>query len=203
MGTADAKVFFLILLTALLSAGTGLRGADDGTGTSASLTNFALPEYSGKDNRLQFILYGEKAKNLGALIYLTNPKIDLVNDNVTNINEVVSLADEIPYPLTLPAADVVKYWSGKKHCRALFFSQDAEYDKNTKLFKSDTPVFFRSREIAVNGVGFDADYERKFVHIRSKVRMVIYPDVRKKSGIPSKNVEKSKQKSSKTGGNIK
>ncbi len=203
MGTADAKVFLLILLTALLSAGTGLRGADDGTGTSASLTNFALPEYSGKDNRLQFILYGEKAKNLGALIYLTNPKIDLVNDNVKNINEVVSLADETPYPLTLPAADVVKYWSGKRHCRALFFSQDAEYDKNTKLFRSDTPVFFRSREIAINGVGFDADYERQFVHIRSKVRMVIYPDMRKKSGLPSKNAENSKQENSKTGGNIK
>lgn len=202
MGTADAKVFLLILLSALLSAGTGLR-ADDGTGSSASLTNFALPEYSGKDNRLQFILYGEKAKNLGALIYLTNPKIDLVNDDVKNINEVVSLADEIPYPLAMPGKEVAAYWIGKPHCRALFFSQEAEYDKNTRMFRSDSPVFFRSREIAINGVGFDVDYDRKYVHIRSKVRMVIYPEMRNKSGIPSEKAEKTKQENSKSGGNIR
>ena len=203
MGTADAKVFFLILLlSALMSAGTGLR-ADDGTGSSASLSNFALPEYSSKDNRLQFILYGEKASNLGAQVHLTNPKVDLVNDNVKNINDVISLADETPYPLTFPADKVAAYWAGKPHCRALFFSQDAEYDKNTRLLKSDSPVYFRSREIAVNGVGFDADYSRKFVHIRSKVRMVIYPDMRKKSGIPSKSAGESGNKLPKTGESIK
>ncbi|OQA86678.1 MAG: hypothetical protein BWY31_01222 [Lentisphaerae bacterium ADurb.Bin242] len=202
MGTAHAKIFFLILLSAVLSAGTGLR-ADDGTGSSASLTNFALPEYSGKDNRLQFILYGEKASNLGTQVYLTNPKIDLVNDNVKDINEVISLADETPYPLTLPADKVAEYWVGKSHCRALFFSQDAEYDKNTRLLKSDSPVYFRSREIAVNGVGFDADYNRKFIHIRNKVRMVIYPDMRKRSGIPSRNAGESKPELPKPGGNIK
>lgn len=203
MGTVDAKVFFLILpVFAALLTGVFLK-ADDGTGSSASLTNFALPEYSGKDNRLQFILYGEKASNLGTQVYLTNPKIDLVNDNVKDINEVTSLADETPYPLTLPADKVVEYWAGKTHCRALFFSQDAEYDKNTRLLKSDSPVYFRSREIAVNGVGFDADYNRKFIHIRNKVRMVIYPDMRKRSGIPSRNAGESKQELPKPGGNIK
>ena len=203
MGTADAKVFFLILVLAALPTGAFLNAGDDGTGSSASLSNFALPEYNIKDNSLQFILYGEKASNLGTQIYLTNPKIDLVNDNVKDINDVVSLADTTPYPLTLPAREVAAFWSGKPHCRALFFSLDAEYDKITRMLKSDSPVYFRSREIAINGVGFDADYSRKFIHIRSKVRMVIYPEMKKKSGLSPQDTGKSKNELPKTGGSIK
>ena len=51
---------------------------------------------------------------------------------------------------------------------------------NTKVLRGDTPAFFRSREMDIDGVGFDADYENKLIHIRSKVRMVIRPEYRQR-----------------------
>ena len=171
----------LILLTGCL--GTVSLFADDASGTAASLSNFALPEYSKSSGRLQFILYGEKATNLGAMIMLVKPKIDIVKDDMKNIRDIVSLADAEPYPLTFTPQQVMDYWKDKQHSQSLIFSDDAEYDKNLRMLRSDAPVHFRSREISVDGVGFDADQDRRFIHIRSKVRMVIYPEMRKYSGM--------------------
>ena len=181
MGRFNGTIFFLI--AAGLSAFTVLlpdqAAAADDTGAAVSLTNFALPEYRKKDNRLQFIIYGDRATNLGAFINLENPLMDIINENIGNINEVVPLGGVKLYPLHTPSAEVKKFWADKKHSRALIFSTAAEYNKNTKVLRGDTPAFFRSREMDIDGVGFDADYENKLIHIRSNVRMVIRPEYRR------------------------
>ena len=106
------------------------RAADDMSGSAASLKNFALPEYQKEDGRLQFILYGENARNLGALVFLVRPKIDIVQNDITNIQKVVSLAAVTPYPLTWTAGQVRDFWKDKVHSQALIFADEAEYDKN-------------------------------------------------------------------------
>ena len=169
------------------------HGADDMSGSAASMKNFALPEYSKDDGRLQFILYGENARNLGALVFLAHPKIDIVRNDITNIQKVVSLASVTPYPLTWTAGQVRDFWKDKGHSQGVIFADDAEYDKNLKLLRGDSQVYFRSREISVNGVGFDADQERKFIHVRSKVRVVIYPEARRKSGVRSSSHANTKE----------
>ena len=50
------KIFWIVLL--ILSPRIMLFSADDMSGSAASLKNFALPEYSRDNGRLQFILYG-------------------------------------------------------------------------------------------------------------------------------------------------
>ena len=75
MGFIDGKILRLTFLTAVFLPAflpvlpMDLSAADD-TGASVALSDFALPEYRKKDNRLQFILYGDKATNLGAFINL-------------------------------------------------------------------------------------------------------------------------------------
>ena len=119
------------------------------------------------------------------MVFLINPKIDIVRNDITNIRSIVSLAAVQPYPLTWTAGQVADFWNRIPHSQALIFSDDAEYDKNLRLLRGDSPVHYRSREMSVDGVGFDADQDRKFVHVRSKVKVVIYPEARKKSGIRS------------------
>ena len=179
MGKFAGTVFWL----ALLIAGIVTYADDDMSGSAATMKNFALPEYSKDNGRLQFILYGDSARNLGALIFLEKPKIDIVKNDVGNIHQVVSFASLQPYPLTWTAGQVADFWKGKGHSQAVIFSDSAEYDKNLRMLRGDTPVYYRSPEISVDGVGFDADQDRKFVHVRSKVKIVIYPAARKRSGV--------------------
>ena len=177
------KIARTVFWIVLLSVGTVCFAQDDLSGTSASMKNFALPEYSKDNGRLQFILYGESARNLGSLVYLVRPKVDIMKNDVTNIRSIVSLASLEPYPLTWTAGQVADFWKDKTHSQAVIFSDSAEYDKNLRMLRGDSPVHFRSPEFSVDGVGFDADQDHKFVHVRSKVKVVIYPAARKHSGL--------------------
>ena len=174
-----------------------LHAQNDMSGSAATMQNFALPEYSKDNGRLQFILYGEKARNLGALVYLEQPKIDIVKNDVSNIHDIVSFAGLKPYPLTWTAGQVTDFWKDKGHSQAVIFADSAEYDKNLRLLRGDSPVHYRSPEISVDGVGFDADQDRKFVHIRSKVKIVIYPAARKRSGVRRNSADDKSKKEKK------
>ena len=191
MGKVAGKIFWIVLL--ILGSRVTVFSADDMSGSAASLKNFALPEYSRENGRLQFILYGESARNLGARVFLTNPKIDIVKNDIIDIHSIISLATVQPYPLAWTASQVADFWKNVHHSQALIFSDDAEYDKNLKMLRGDSPVHFRSREMSVDGVGFDADQERRFIHVRSKVKVVIYQEARKKSGIRSNSTDHGKE----------
>ena len=182
-------VFWIVLL----SAGTACLAQDDMSGTSASMKNFALPEYSKDNGRLQFILYGESARNLGAQVFLVRPKVDIMKNDITNIQSIVSFASLEPYPLTWTSGQVTDFWKEKRHSQAVLFADSAEYDKNLRMLRGDSPVHYRSPEISVDGVGFDADQDRKFVHIRSKVKVVIYPAARKHSGFRRGSKDNTKE----------
>ena len=111
------KIFWIVLLT--VCGVLSVSAADDMSGSAASLKNFALPEYSKSTGRLQFILYGETARNLGALVFLVKPKIDIVKNDIVNIQSIVSLASVQPYPLNWTAGQVRDFWKDKKHSEAI------------------------------------------------------------------------------------
>lgn len=186
MGRTYAAVFWLIVLMAV-----PVFADTSNSGSAAEFTDFALPEFNRKSGQLEYILYGKKATNLGANVTLIKAIVDLVRKDVGNINNIISLANTKPYPLHTKQKDVRKFWKNKQHSQALIFSDHAVYDKNLRMLKSDTPVYLRSPELAIDGVGFDADQERKFIHVRQKVRIVLYSDTRRKN-MSRNNTKKEK-----------
>lgn len=182
MGKTYGKIF---LLNVLCFGALVLHGSED-SGSAAELRDFSLPGFSRKSGKLEYILYGERAFNLGGTVTLKNPTVDMIRRDVRDINQIKSLAGVRPYALMTPYKEVEKFWKDKKHSEALIFSQKAVYDKNLKILRGDDKVYFRTPELSVDGIGFDADHERKFVHIRQKVRIVLYQSARKKGpGITS------------------
>lgn len=189
-GGKTGKIFFLFLLFLPLLP----LMAQQGTGAHAAIRGFALPEYRKKDNRLQFILYGEKAVNLGAMVELENLTLDIVRDNVKNIQDVIPL-NEVPlYPLSTPLEKVEEFWRSKKHCHALIRTGQARYDKNAKVIRGEGPIHFRSRQIDIKGIGFDAFYKTRLIHIRSGVKVILRPFWREESADNTiKNPTKNKK----------
>ncbi len=197
MGFLVGKIFRSLSIAAplLFCAGASLF-AQTGTGTSASISDFALPEYRKDGSRLQFILYGKKASNLGAFIHLTEPVLDLVKDDLEDISQLKTFkgADLYPMPdfdqleklspeaklehLRKHGSAAAAFWKNYPHCQVLISSGEAVYDKNAKNLRGDGKAFLRSREMDIQGVGFDADYERRIIHLRSKVKVIIRPEVR-------------------------
>jgi len=179
MGFSDAKIFRFLTVAVLCVSGAVLSA--QGTGTSATMENFALPEYRNGGKKLQFILYGKKAENLGAFISLTNPVLDIVRNDIKSISEVKPILNQPLYQFGASPKEVRDFWKKYPHSQTFITSENAVYDKNTKMLRSDAVTVLRSREMDIQGVGFDAEYERKFVHIRSKVKVIIRPETREKA----------------------
>lgn len=167
-----------MLLCIFCFSGSILYGQD--VGMKATLENFVLPEYKNNGKKLQFILYGKKAENLGAFIYLTNPILDIVKNNITNIMEVKPILNQPMYPFGAPEEEIRKFWKKYPHSHAFITSSSARYDKNTNILRGDCEAILRSREMDIKGTGFDAEQKRKFIHIRKNVTVIIRIAARRK-----------------------
>ena len=179
-----------MILVSFLSAvvsGSVLRAADDNRGMRAAVRDYILPQYRGHDGHLQFVVFGDEAMNRGAQVFLDRAKIDVLPNSVQTLDRANIYLPHTgqrvpdPYPISAPWSVRSTYWSYPKQgtVRAWIYSSKAVYDKSTRILRSDDPVMFRSRELDADGVGFDAYHEKKFIHIRSKVKVYIRPEVRR------------------------
>ena len=64
-----------------------------------------------------------------------------------------------------------------KKVKGTVTSPTAVYDRATKIVKGDEEVHLRSPEMDADGVGFDSDYEKQIIHIRSKVKVTLKGDL--------------------------
>lgn len=182
MGLRSRKIhaLSLLFLLAAICAGTAafLHAQDISSGSYTVLKRYIYPRYNG-DNEIQYLVYGATAVNKGSLIYLTTPMIDIVDGSYTSIRQIDTIDAKDPYPTPYKLGSEGKilhrFWTSShhKHSQAWIFADKATFDKSTNILTSDDPAHFRSRQLDADGVGFDAFNDRKFIHIRSNVRVVL------------------------------
>ncbi|MBP5585204.1 MAG: hypothetical protein J6Y92_02485 [Lentisphaeria bacterium] len=180
MGLRTRKIHALSLLLLLAAFGTGalLLAQDLSSGSYTVLKRYVYPRYNGK-NEIEYLVYGKTAVNKGSLINLTSPMIDLVDGSYTSIRQIDTIkASELypePYQLGSKLRTIQRFWTSShhRHSQAWIFADEAVFDKSTNVLTSDDAAHFRSRQLDADGVGFDADNDRKFIHIRSNVRVVL------------------------------
>jgi len=181
MGLRARKIHalsLLFILAAVLCSGVILLAQDISSGSYTVLKRYIYPRYNG-DGEIQYLVYGATAVNKGSLIYLTMPMIDLVDGSYTSIRQIDTVDSKDPYPapykLGSEGSVLRRFWTSThhKHSQAWIFAEKATFDKSTNILTSDDPAHFRSRQLDADGVGFDAFNDRKFIHIRSNVRVVL------------------------------
>ncbi len=181
MGLRARKIHalsLLLLLAAIFCAGTVLHAQDLSSGSYTVLKRYIFPRYNG-DSEIEYLIYGATAVNKGSLIYLTMPMIDIVDGSYTSIRQIdtIDAKDPYPTPYKLGAEKKIlrRFWTSThhRHSQAWIFADKATFDKSTNILTSDDTAHFRSRQLDADGVGFDAFNDRKFIHIRSNVRVVL------------------------------
>ncbi len=181
MGLRARKIYalsLLLLLAAAFGSGAFLLAQDLSSGSYTVLKRYMYPRYNG-NNEIEYLVYGKTAVNKGSLINLTSPMIDLVDGSYTSIRQIDTIkASELypePYQLGSKLKTIQRFWTSShhKHSQAWIFADEAVFDKSTNFLTSDDAAHFRSRQLDADGIGFDADNDRKFIHIRSNVRVVL------------------------------
>ena len=182
MGLRSRKIHALSLVLLFLAvfalAEPVLCAQELTAGSYTVLKRYIFPRY-GRRSEIQYLVYGDTAVNKGSLIYLTLPMIDIVDGSYTSLRQldIVDAKDVYPKPYDLGSELSVlrAFWahSHHRHSQAWIFADKATFDKSTNILTSDDVAHFRSRQLDADGVGFDAFNDRKFIHIRSNVRVVL------------------------------
>jgi len=181
MGLRARKIHalsLLLLVAAVFLSGKCLHAQDISSGSYTILKRYIYPRYGG-NSEIQYLVYGATAVNKGSLIYLTSPMIDIVDGSYTSIRQIdtIDAKDPYPVPYKLGSDDKIlrRFWTSAhhRHSQAWIFAEKATFDKSTNILTSDDTAHFRSRQLDADGDGFDAFNDRKFIHIRSNVRVVL------------------------------
>ncbi len=174
MGFINGKILGLSFLTAVCLCGLFREAAAQDSGASATLNNFVLPYYHERTGKLQFVLYGVKATNMGNLIEMEDVLIDMVQPTIKDINDVDNYQELKLYKMTTDYSVSQEFWKNKKHTDAFISSPASVFDKTIKTVKGDGPIHFRSPLMDIDGVGFDADFKTRVVNVRSRAKVVLW-----------------------------
>jgi hypothetical protein len=60
-----------------------------------------------------------------------------------------------------------------KNVTSVVTTPEAFYNRTTEKIKGDKPIHYQSLTAIIDGVGFDSDLKKKFLHIRRNVKMLI------------------------------
>ena len=82
MGSAASTLFARLLTLILFLLPLLCLYGQSGSKVQAGVKNYVLPQYREKDGRLQYIIYGDRAENSGALMYLDGAKIELMESMI-------------------------------------------------------------------------------------------------------------------------
>jgi len=110
---------------------------------------------------------------------VTNIKVPIYQEG-RDIPFLLLLGDKArPVGVRLEMRGVVIQWLGDsvEDIRGTVATPIAVYDKSTNTVSGNKKITYRSKEIDVDGIGFDVDNEKKILHIRSNVKVVIKGDL--------------------------
>lgn len=164
------KTIVTMIVIALLSlAGWGASGGlDDLRGLT--LAHAKLPVYNRKT--LQIMVFCNEVEQQGKRMAGRDAVLDLIrrDADVDSIRDGWGLE---PYPLDAKLPELLKFWSVRLYSDGVILTSRAEVDQDTRMAYGDEPVFFRSPLLDLNGIGFEADFDRRTVLVKEDVNIVL------------------------------
>ncbi len=158
----------LCALAALLATFASGNSINELRGLKTKESRF--PVYN-KD-RLQLMIYSTETERQGEVIATVSPIMDIIGKNA-DVDDIDTSAKTVIYPLGAPFVDVLAFWAKRLYSDGVVSSHTADIDQEHQLAAGGEAVFFRSPLLDINGVGFDADYGKRKLKVRSDVDIVL------------------------------
>ncbi len=134
------------------------------------LSGLKLPLYN-KQN-LQMMVFCTEAERPGRLIVGYDVVIDLIRRGA-DVDSIRNCWGLKAYPLDAKLPEVFAFWSERPYSDGVILTSLANVDQETRTADGDEPVFFRSPLLDLNGIGFEADFDKRTVLVREDVKIVV------------------------------
>jgi len=158
----------------LLAAASHAHGAQDprlDILRSLQLNNSKIPILN--QGKLQMVIFSEKAERRGSMIVGFDTVLALIHKGA----DADAIRDDWnikPYRLGAPLPTVLDFWRKRiVYCDGIMQTPESEIDVNGQRASGSRDVHFRSPLLDLDGVGFDADFNRGIISINSRVRIIL------------------------------
>ena len=135
------------------------------------LNNAKIPVLN--QGRLQMVIFSSKAERRGEMMI----GFDTVLAIIRNGADADSIRDDwglVSYALGAPLRQVLDFWKIRmKYCEGIMHTPEAEIDNAGRRASGNRDVHFRSPMLDLDGVGFEADFDRRTISVNSQVRIVL------------------------------
>lgn len=182
-----AKAVLPILL--LLTAPAVLRARNDLSDLRGlALTNAKIPIYN-RGGKPQMMIFVTRAERRGRVISGMTTVLDFIRPtaSVDDIGDAWKLR---PYPLGAPFKEIFDFWLPRlKYSEAVVTTARADIDQETHKASGSDRIFLRSPLLDLNGIGFEADFDRREIRVNSEIEVVVRTagsDPRKLESLKSK-----------------
>ena len=162
--------FFLPIL--ILSAGVCFFAAGDDKDTlkGLELEQAKLPIFN-KD-RLQLVAFSNRARQQGDIMTGTGTVLDIIRRDADG-DSLKDGWDLKIYPLGAPLTDIVNFWAPRLYSEGVVKTASMDINQKVRTATGDQKVYFRSTALDLDGVGFDCDFKRRTIFVRSNVQVVL------------------------------
>ncbi len=150
-----------------------IANSADKTNMTGVSEGFYYPVYNSKTNKLQFIIYGDKAESFGTFNNLTGVLLDYVKKDLKNVSDVTQYHNLKVYSITENVDNIAQFWKNKLHTQTLIETPSADYNISSGLIKGKEDVFVRSPEMDIDGVGFNVSSSEQVLHILKDVNITM------------------------------
>ena len=161
----SALLFFVVF--------AGMAASKDISDLRGLVLNHAkIPIYDSKQ-QLQVMAFVDRAVPEGKLIVGKNTVLEIIkkDTNVDHINDAWQLKY---YGLDAKLPEVVKFWAPRlTYSSGVFITQQANIDQKNRRVFGTAPVYFRSPEIDLDGLGFDSNFKNRTIQVNNDVNVVL------------------------------
>lgn len=136
------------------------------------LNNAKIPIYDTKQN-LQMMVFVDRAVREGKVLVGKNTVLEMIRkgSNVDSINDSWQLKY---YALDSTLKSVVNFWLARaSYSDGVIITSQANIDQESNRAFGNTPVYFRSPMIDLDGIGFDVNFKKRTIQVNSDVNVVL------------------------------
>jgi len=136
-----------------------------------SVANAKIPIYN--KTRLQMIFFADGAERGDSGIVGRNAVMEIIR-RVADPDTIADGWGTKPYSLSATLPEVLNFWRKRiRYSEGVILGDRCTIDQNGRRASGSSPVFFRSPMLDLNGIGFEADFERRTVLVTSDVHVVL------------------------------
>ena len=145
-----------------------------------SLKNAKIPIFN--RSHLQMMIFSGEAERRGETMISLNTVLEIIRRGA-NADDITDGWGIKPYRLDAKLPEVLDFWRKRiAYCEGVITTSECEIDQIGHRAIGSQKVYFRSPVLDLDGVGFEADFDRRTIAVNSQVRIVI----RQKSADPEK-----------------